>query len=87
MTQPTLIDKHPNTYTQGLHYYQFVVILDGCVGSCNTLNKVCDPNKTEDLNGSVFCKITRKNELETLKKHISCECKGKFDGGKCNSNR
>ena len=39
--------------------------LDKCVGSCNALNdlsdKVCVPNKTEDLNLSVFNMITGKN--------------------------
>ena len=58
MIQPTLINLHANEKTQGLHYYPFVVNLDRCVGSCNTLNdlsnKVCVPNKTEDLNQSVF---------------------------------
>ena len=28
MTQPTIINLHPNRYTQGLHYYPFVVTLD-----------------------------------------------------------
>ena len=27
------------------------------------------------------------NESKTLTKHISCECKCKFDDRKCNSNR
>ena len=31
--------------------------------------------------------ISRINELKTLTKHISCECKYKFDGRKCNSNQ
>ena len=48
-TQHTLINFLPNEYTQGLHYYPFVVTLDRCIGSCNTLNdlskKVCVPNK------------------------------------------
>ena len=28
MIQPTLINLHPNEYTQGLHYYPFAVNLD-----------------------------------------------------------
>ena len=52
--QPTLINLHPNEYNQELHYYPFAVKLDRYVGSCSTLNglsnKVCVPNKTEDLN-------------------------------------
>ena len=31
--------------------------------------------------------ITGINELETLMKHVSCERKYKFDGGKYNSNQ
>ena len=38
MTQSTLINLHPNKYTQRLRYYPFAVNLDRCVGSCNTLN-------------------------------------------------
>ena len=51
--QPTLINLHPNEYSQELYYYPFVIKLDKYVGSCNTLNelsiKVCVPNKTGDL--------------------------------------
>ena len=50
--QPTLINLHPNEYSQEFNYYSFAVKLDRCVGSCNTINdlsnKVCIPNKTED---------------------------------------
>ena len=58
MTQPTLINSHPNEYIEGLRYYPFAVNLDRRMGSCNTLNdlsnKACVPNKTEDLNFSVL---------------------------------
>ena len=40
----------------------------------------------QDLNLSVFM-ITGINKLKTLTKHISCKCKCKFDGRKCNSNQ
>ena len=49
MTQCTLINLHPNEYSQGLRYYKFAVNLDRCMGSCN-INRVCVPDKTEDLN-------------------------------------
>ena len=52
MIQPTVINLHPNEYSQEFHYYPFAVKLERCVGSCNTLNdlfyKVYVPNKTED---------------------------------------
>ena len=58
LNQPTLINLHPNEYSQKFHCYSFAVKLDRCVGSCNTINdlsnKVCVPNKTEDLNISAF---------------------------------
>ena len=91
MIQPTLIKLHPNEYSQNFYYYPFAIKLDRYVGSCNTLNdlsnKVCIPNKTEDLNLSVFNMITGINESKLLTKHISCECKCKFDGTKCSSNQ
>ena len=56
--------------------------------SCNTFNdlfnKVCFPNKTEDLNLSVINMVTGINESKILTKHITCKCKCKFDGRKCN---
>ena len=66
MIQPTLINLHPNEYSQEFHYYPFAVKLDRYVGCCKTLNdlsnKVCVPNKTEDLNLSMFNMITGINE-------------------------
>ena len=39
-----------------------MVSLDGCHGSCNTLddfsNRICAPNKTEDVNLSVANMVT-----------------------------
>ena len=46
----------------------------------------CVPNKKEDVNLNVFNMITRINVSKILSKHISCDCKCKFDGKKCNSN-
>ena len=81
----------PNEYSQEFHYYPLAVKLDRCVGGFNTLNnlsnKVCVPNKTEDLNLSIFNMITGINESKTLTRHISCECKCKFDARKWNSNQ
>ena len=60
--------------------------LDRCNRSQNTVNdlynRVCVPSKTEDLDLSIFNMITEMNELKTVTKHISCECKCKFDGKK-----
>ena len=73
MTQHTLINLHSNEYSQQFHYYPFAVKLDTCAECSNTLNdlsnKVCIPNKTEDLNLSVSNMITGINESKTLTKH------------------
>ena len=87
--QPTFINLHSNKYSQELDCYSFAVKLDRCVGSCNNLNnlsnEVCVPNKTENLNLSMFSMIAGINKSKTLKKYISCQCKCKFGGRKCNS--
>ena len=67
MIQSILINLHPNEYSKKkLHYYPFAVKLNRCAESCTILNdlsdKVCVPNKTEDLNINVFNMITGKNE-------------------------
>ena len=87
--QPTLINLNPNQCSQEFHYYPFAIKLDRYVGSCNTLNdlsnRLCVPNKTEDINLSLFKMIAGINESKTLAKPISSECKCRFDGKKCNS--
>ena len=66
-----------------------MVKLNRCAASCNTLddlsNKVYVPNKTEDLSLNIYKMITEINVSKTLTKHISCECKCRFDGRNCNS--
>ena len=70
-------------YYYGLHCCPFVVQLDRCVGSCNTLNgfskNICVLNKTEDLNISAFNTITSINESKTLTKYISSKCQCNID--------
>ena len=77
--QPTLINLHPNEYSQEFYYYAFVVKLDRYVGSCNILNNLSSnvhiPNKTECLHLSVFNLITGINESKTLTMYTSSECK------------
>ena len=81
MIQPTLVNLHPNELAQSLLYYPFAVDLDRCMGSCNTLNnlsnRLCVPEKTEDLDMNFFNMITGINVKITitkkLTKHISCK--------------
>ena len=72
MIQLTLLNLHPNEYSQEIYYCLFAVKLDKCVRCFNALNdlsnKVCVPNKTEDLNLIVFNKITGINKSKSLTK-------------------
>ena len=63
---------HPNEYSQEFYYSPFA---DRCAGSCNTINdlsnKVNFPNRTEDLNLSVFNMITAIKWITNINKaHI-----------------
>ena len=40
MTQPTLINLHPNEHSQEFHYYPFAAKVDRRVGSCNDLSNL-----------------------------------------------
>ena len=40
MTQPPLMNLHPDEYCQEFHYNPLAVRSDRCVGGCNTLNNV-----------------------------------------------
>ena len=65
MIKCTLINLHPNEYTQELRYNTFAVNLDRFVKICNTLNdlsrKMCVASETEDLNLIVFNMVIRIN--------------------------
>ena len=75
ITRPTLIDLNPDEYNQGLCYYPFLVSLDRCNGSCNTLDdlssKIGISNIIVDINVHVFNMITEKIESKTITKDIS----------------
>ena len=68
--QPTLINLHPNEHCKEFNYYPLAVKLNTCAENCNSLNdisyKICVPNKTEDINLSVFNMITGRNESKTF---------------------
>ena len=72
MARPKLIDLNPDE----CRYYPFIVSIDRCEGSCNTVEdpfvRAFVPNKMEDVNLKVFNMIKRINESKTLTKHVSC---------------
>ena len=84
MVRPTVIDLNPVE----LKYYPFMISLDKCTGSCNVLSpKMCLPKEPKDINNKIFNMTTNKNEAKTMTKHISCDCKCKFNSTRCNSNQ
>ena len=84
MVRPTLI--HMNTVE--LKYYPFVINIDKCTGSCNVLPpKICVLKETKEIYITALDVITNKKEAKLMTKHISCDCKCKFNNTTCNSNQ
>ena len=47
MIEPTLIDLHPNKYTQELHHYSFAVKLASFARSSSTLNDLLKSKRAQ----------------------------------------
>ena len=85
MARPTVIDLNPVEFK----YYQFMISLNKCSGRCIILSSnICVPKKTREINVKVCNMITnKKNEAKAITKHISCNCKCKFNITTCNLNQ
>ena len=57
-------------------YYPFMIILDGCIGTCPILFTI----SRQDVNVKVFNMVTELNKAKTEVQHVSCDFKCKFDG-------
>ena len=55
--------------------------------SCNLISKYMCFEKTKDISVEVFNMLKNKNEAKTMTKHISCDCKCKFNSTTFNSNQ
>ena len=65
-----------------------MISLDKCTGSCDVLPaKICVPKETKDMNVKALNVSTNKNEAKTTARHISCDCKSKFNSTAYNSNQ
>ena len=79
MVRPTLIDRN----LVELKYYSFMISLN----KCNVLSpKVSVPKETKYINVKALNMKTNKNEVRSMREHISCNCKCKFNSAICNSN-
>ena len=84
MFRSTLIDL--NLFE--LKYYLFMVSLDKFTGSCKALSpKIYVPKERKDINVKELNMLTNKSEAKTMAKHISCDCKCKFNSTTCNANQ
>ena len=85
MNRPTLIDLNDVE----LNFYKFMIILDKCNGSCNVVDdwsmKICIPSETKQVKVKEIKMIKRIKEAKTVVKHISCDCKCKFNSTTFNS--
>ena len=73
MIQPTLVNLHPNEYSQEFHYHPFMVKLDRWAGSCDTIMAYIIKYVFQIQHISMFNMITAINESKTLTKHILWE--------------
>ena len=84
MTTPTLIDLNLVEF----NYFPSMISLEKSNESCNAVGdkstKVYVASETKDTNIKEFNMITRINEAKTFTKHISCDCKCKFNNTTCN---
>ena len=70
-----------NTIKDGVTIHSWLIQIN--VMEVVVYGRIYVPNKTDDVNLNVFNLVTGINESKLLTKHISCECKYKFDGKKC----
>ena len=82
MARPTLINLNPVE----IKYYTFMRSLDKYNESFNVLFPNMCSKKTKDIIITVFHIITEENEAKPMTKHISCNCKSKFNSRTSNSN-
>ena len=86
MLRPTVFNLNPVK----LKYYPLMVSLDKYSGSCKSgshlSTKICVLSKTKGTHIKAFNMTTNRFEAKTLVKHISCDCKCKFNSTTFNSN-
>ena len=65
-----------------------MISIDKCTGSCHIFSqKICVSKETKDIYVKGFNMATNKSEAKPMKKHISFDCKCKFNSTPCNPNQ
>ena len=73
-------------YHLDLNYYLSIISLDKCNGICNAVDDYLQKYVVL-VKYKVFNMITKINARKAFLKHISCDCKSKFDSTRCNLNQ
>ena len=84
MARPTLIDLNP---AELKIIHSWLVWKNVMEVLMSYLQKYVLKKKTKKINVKILNIITNKNEAKTMTKHISCDCKCKFNSTTCNSNQ
>ena len=70
-------------------FYPYIVLVNKCSGSCNTLDnrmsKICVPKIVKNVNTQVYNFLMRLNETRSVLWHESCKCVCKLNSSVCNN--
>ena len=78
-----------NLNTNEPMFYSYSIKINGCKGSCNTINnpyaKMCVPDQIKNTNVKVFNLLSRINQARHIKWQKTCKCKRTLDASICNN--
>ena len=70
-------------------FYRYIVLVNKCSGSCNTLDdpmaRICVPNIIKNVNIKVYNFLMRLNETRNVLWHESCKCVCLLNSSVCNN--
>ena len=70
-------------------FYPYNVLVNKCIGSCDTLDnpmsKICVPKIIKNVNMKVYNFLMKLNETRNVLWHESCKCVCKLNSSACNS--
>ena len=87
MPRPKILDVNEG-FGEAL-FYPYNVLVNKCIGSCDTLDdpmgRLCVPNIIKNVNMKVYNFLMRLNETRNVLWHESCKCICRLNSSACNS--
>ena len=87
MPRPKILDV--NEGVGEALFYPYIVLVNKCIGSSNTLDnpmvKLCVPDVIKRVNMQVYNFLMRLNETRNVLWHESCKCVCKLNSSVCNN--